>query len=430
MSNVLILAEPVEGHFNPFLPIIKQFVTSGHQVLCLTGRRFEERVTQLGAQFHPLPARWDSSAQEVYEFFPELRQLTGLAQIKFYIQQVMYAQVPDIMATVQTILVDFPAEVIIGDTFMVAGAWLAELGGPPSVRLSVLPLSLPGKNIAPFGLGLLPGKSWLGKLKNNALNWLFEKVLFRDAQLHINQLRQSVGLPPYNKYFFISALESHQLVLHTSVPAFEYPRQAFPANFHFIGPILNEPKPDFVKPTWWPQLEAPHTQPVVLVTQGTISKDWNNLTIPAIAALKDEPVKVIAVPTDTNALPFLPANTYSTDYIPFANLLPHINLMITNGGFGGAQQALAHGIPLVLAGTTEDKMEVAARVEHSGAGINLRQQQPTPAAIKQAVQRILADPTYQQNATKLQQAYAEYNAPSLAVELVEKLISTHKISNE
>ena len=37
--------------------------------------------------------------------------------------------------------------------------------------------------------------------------------------------------------------------------------------------------------------------------------------------------------------------------------------MLTNGGYGGVQYALAHGVPLVVAGDTEDKPEVAARVE-------------------------------------------------------------------
>jgi len=68
--------------------------------------------------------------------------------------------------------------------------------------------------------------------------------------------------------------------------------------------------------------------------------------------------------------------------------------MISNGGMGGTQNALAHGIPVIIAGATEDKMEVAARVEHSGAGINLRQQSPSATEIKKAVHRILHNPTF------------------------------------
>ena len=52
--------------------------------------------------------------------------------------------------------------------------------------------------------------------------------------------------------------------------------------------------------------------------------------------------------------------------------------MVTNGGYGGVQIALSYGVPLVVAGTTEDKPEVAARVAWSGAGINLKTATPAP----------------------------------------------------
>jgi UDP:flavonoid glycosyltransferase YjiC (YdhE family) len=33
--------------------------------------------------------------------------------------------------------------------------------------------------------------------------------------------------------------------------------------------------------------------------------------------------------------------------------------MVTNGGYGGVQMALSYGVPLVVAGASEDKPEVA-----------------------------------------------------------------------
>lgn len=423
MSNILILAEPVEGHFNPFVPIIKRLVERGHHVKCLTGRVFEDQVESLGADFIPLPAQWDAGNQDVYDLFPALKSLTGLAQIKFYIKHIMYAQIPDIMAALDAVLVDFKADVIIGDTFMVAGTWLRELGGPPSVRLSVLPLSLPGKDIAPFGLGLLPGKSFHSKLRNNLLNRLFEKSLFKDVQQHVNELRKSVGLPSYEKYLFTSAVESPDLVLHTSTPAFEYARAAFPENFRFIGPIVLAPKDGYQSPSWWKDIEPTKNHPVILINQGTLAKDYDDLIRPALEGLKNEPVLVIAVPVEEQELVDIPENARTAAYVPFGNLLPHVDVMVTNGGFGGVQNALAHGVTLVIAGASEDKMEVAARVEHAGVGINLRTKKPTAEAIRAAVLQLLSDPAYKQNASRLQKDFANYDAPALAVQYVEELIA-------
>jgi hypothetical protein len=183
----------------------------------------------------------------VCDFFPTLRSLTGLAQIKFYIKHFIYAQVSDILNALESVLKDFKANAIIEVTFRMAGTWLRELGGPPSVRLSVLPLSLLGKDIAPFELGLPSGTSYFSKLRNNLLKVL---LLFKDGQPHVIELRKTVRLPPYEKYLFISAVKSPGLVLHTSSPSFEYFRSEFPANFRFIGSVVLPPKEGYQQPDW------------------------------------------------------------------------------------------------------------------------------------------------------------------------------------
>ena len=372
MSKIIILIEPADGHFNPFVPIIKCLLARGHNIVCITGTRFKRRVEKMGASYSPLPSQWDPGEQEAYDFFPELKNKTGLAQIKFYLKDIMYDQVPDVLSKLQGVMQEFPADLVLCDTFMVAGNWISELGGPPSVRLSVLPLSLPAKNLPPFGLGLLPGKTLITKLRNRLLNLLFEKVLFKDVQAHVNRIRKKVGLEAFDKSFFIKGYEIPDLVLHTSTPLFEYSRNTIADNFRFIGPVLIAENTEYTMPDWWPKLDK--SLPVILLSQGTVAKDTDDLVRPAIDALTDEQVNVIIVPVEEGALNELPENMYIAPYIPFGNLLPHIDIMISNGGLGGTQNALAHGIPVIIAGATEDKMEVAARVENSGAGINLGKQ--------------------------------------------------------
>ncbi len=89
-------------------------------------------------------------------------------------------------------------------------------------------------------------------------------------------------------------------------------------------------------------------------------------------------------------------------FVPHDLLLPHVDVMVTNGGYGGVQQALAHGVPLVVAGDSEDKPEVAARVQWSGTGINLHTGRPSPAMVARAVRRVLVRRTYRRRALALQ----------------------------
>ncbi len=420
MSKIIILATPVEGHFNPFIPIVSMFVKRGHDIVFITGRKFQERVINTGAKFIPLPERWDPGEKEVYDMFPELKKLKGLAQMKFYLKHILLDQAQDVLNELKKILEKFHANIVMCDTFQIAGSWISEIGGPPNVLLSVLPLHLSGKNIAPYGLGLLPGKEFFSKLRNNLLNNIFENLLFKDTLIYANKIRKQLGLLNYERNFLNEAYRKNDFILHLSTPAFEYSRSNLPANFRFIGPVITPLDSDYIKPDWWPEIENDY--PVILINQGTIAKTYDDLILPAIEALKNEKMTLITVPVRKGDISNLPINTHAEPFIPFGNLLPHTDIMITNGGFGGTQNALACGIPVVIAGATEDKMEVAARVENSGAGINLRKQKPKPKDLKEAIMTIMSNSSYKQNAKILQSEFAKYDAPKIAVEIVEELI--------
>jgi MGT family glycosyltransferase len=420
MSKIIVITVPVEGHFNPFVPIIARLVQNGHDVLCFAGRKFQERVEDTGSTFEPPPLKWDTSIQETYDVFPELRNKSGLAQLKLYIKLVMFDPVPDLIYKLKDQIENFQPDLIISDTFLIVGSWVTEFYNIPSVRISVLPLSLPGKNIPPFGLGLLPGKSLFSKLRNNILRWVFNKLLFNDVQKYGEEIRNRIGLPSLGKSFVKKEFENANLYLHTSIPNFEYPREEFPPKLRFIGPTITPPNINYKKPEWWSEIEK--DIPVVLINQGTVSKDYDDLIIPAIEALKNEKIVVIAVPVKEGKIMNLPENVHTELYIPFGNILPYVDLLITNGGFGGTQNALVFGIPIIIAGATEDKMEVAARLEYSGAGINLRNQKPTSKNIMKAYRKIMSDQSYKQKAEELKREYAKFDAPVLAIGMIEELI--------
>ena len=93
--------------------------------------------------------------------------------------------------------------------------------------------------------------------------------------------------------------------------------------------------------------------------------------------------------------------------------------MITNGGYNGVQIALAHGIPLVAAGKTEDKPEICSRIEWSNVGINLKTNTPTPTQIREAVQQVLSETKFTARAKYFQTEIGRYNAPTRSVNLLE-----------
>jgi UDP:flavonoid glycosyltransferase YjiC (YdhE family) len=120
-----------------------------------------------------------------------------------------------------------------------------------------------------------------------------------------------------------------------------------------------------------------------------------------------------------------PSNAYVAEYIPHELLLPKVDVMVTNGGYGAVQRALATGVPLVVAGNTEDKPEVAARVAWSGAGINLRTGAPTVGAVRAAVREVLGDGRYLAAARTLETAFARRDGVAEIAALVDEVIGEH-----
>jgi UDP:flavonoid glycosyltransferase YjiC (YdhE family) len=84
--------------------------------------------------------------------------------------------------------------------------------------------------------------------------------------------------------------------------------------------------------------------------------------------------------------------------------------------------AISHGIPVISAGLTEDKEEVSAHVQWSGAGIDLRANQATPEAIKHAVDEIYTQHRYHERAQQLSLEFANHDVKAELLSLIEECV--------
>jgi MGT family glycosyltransferase len=350
--------------------------------------------------------------------------LHGLAQLKFDLKYFFINAAIGQVKDYANVLREFPADVLLADSFFLGASLVHEHSGLPWAQLGVSVLTTRSRDTALFGLKMQPSTSALGHLRNIGLNWLFQNVLFRDLLTYTNEVRASIGLPTSSTSFFDSV--SPFLYLAGTVPEFEYPRSDLPLQVHFVGPLLSDPPSEFTPPFWWSDLQR--DQPIVHVTQGTVATDPEQLIVPTLRALEQENVLVIATtggqPIDTVKLHPIPKNARVELFIRHYYLLPHVDVMVTNGGYNGVQLALANGVPMLAAGQTEDKPEVCARIEWSGVGIHLKPKKPTPKQIKEAVQKLLSEPNYKTRAKYLQTQVSHYHAPTRSVELLESLART------
>jgi UDP:flavonoid glycosyltransferase YjiC (YdhE family) len=83
-------------------------------------------------------------------------------------------------------------------------------------------------------------------------------------------------------------------------------------------------------------------------------------------------------------------------------------------------------VPLIVAGNTEDKPEVAARVEWFGVGVNLRTGTPIAGTLRRAVREILGNDAYRAAPRNLQRAFARRDGVAEVAKLIEEVIAERR----
>jgi UDP:flavonoid glycosyltransferase YjiC (YdhE family) len=408
VARYLLAVSPIRGHVMPMVDVGQGLQALGHDVTVLTGAEFTDAVTGAGLGMAALP---DSVRIDPPDTVGALLRRLPTQLRRFWLGR---AELDSVFAkplaveanTLTDALRDRPVDAIVADvTFTgVVPLLLGDAPRPPVVVCGVGPLTLSSADTPPFGMAWQPQPG----VDYQPMTAVAHRVIMRSSQRRFNRaLRQA---DCRNSPVFISDWPRlADGLLQLSVHEFEYPRSDLPATVEFVGPIQPVAAGDFQPPHWWADVLEAGT--VVHVTQGTFDNaDLDQLIGPTLEALGDRDDLLVVATTGgrpgQRRQGQVPANARIADWIPYSALMPHVDVMITNGGYGGVQHALSHGVPLIVAGETSDKAEVAARVDYSGVGIDLGTAAPSPVAIRDAVDRVRRDDGYRAAADRLRTAIA------------------------
>ncbi|MFI6448795.1 glycosyltransferase [Kitasatospora sp. NPDC050543] len=426
MSTILLATLAASGHVNPFGPVTAELVERGHRVICYTGTAYADRVARSGAEFAPPEDGGFVDLDRLTDEYPEFLSLPPEARGPWFLEHVFVRPVLGQYRDLKALMARHGADVLLADSTMAAASLVHELHGELWATLSVAPLAIPDPWVPPFGKGWPPG----GQPWRRIRNWYTEtseRRRFPEPLDQMNVIRRELGLSPVRASPFDANLTPY-LYAQATVAEFEYPRRRLPEQVHFVGPLLPAAPPPGPLPDWWPELEK--DRPAVLVTQGTGARDLGELVVPTVQALAGQAITVVVTTAGASHPALdpasLPANVHVEPFLPYAELMPHLSAMVTNGGYGTVQLALAHGVPIVAAGVTEDKPEVCARLAWSGAGIDLRSKRPPVPVLAEAVRTVLTDPGYRRKASAMRTAFAGRRAPQELAVLLEELIATRR----
>lgn len=409
MAHVVIAASSLAGHVLPMVHVGADLCARGHDVRVLTGETYRGTVENAGVQFEPVAAARcgadiDPARSRFAQRLPGLarRYVSGRDEIRSTFISPLAAQHRALTEVLSHNAVDL---LLVDMAFTGAlPLLLAKRPRPVVMVCGVGPLTLSSNDTPPFGMAWQPRSG----MDYRRMHDVVKHVLFRGIHRQLNQALSVAGAGPLPVALTDWPRLADRLIQLT-VAAFEYPRRDLPETVDYVGPVLPEPARTFEPPSWWDRIRQADT--VIHVTQGTFdNRDLSALIQPTLAALADEPGVVVVATTGrpgVRAILPVPANAIVTEWLTYSELLPHVDVMITNGGYGGVQHALRHGVPLIVAGESSDKAEVAARVEYSGVGVNLKTATPSIGAIARAVRNVTTNSTYRAAAGRLAREIGE-----------------------
>jgi UDP:flavonoid glycosyltransferase YjiC (YdhE family) len=195
---------------------------------------------------------------------------------------------------------------------------------------------------------------------------------------------------------------SPYLVIATTTRALTGPAP-MPENCVLVGAVLGARRTDpGFRWDWWDPGRR-H----VLVTTGTLAGDQaHGFFARAVAALEPMADRVqVVLNTAADAIPDPPPHVLVTPRIPMLDLMPRLDAVICQAGQSTVNEALVHGVPLVVAPIRLGELPVAEQVMRTGAGIAVSFSQATPAQLAAAVTAVLDEPAYRARARRISEEF-------------------------
>ena len=428
--HIIMAAVPGYGHVRPLRSLARSLTKTGHSITFCTSDAFEESLSAIaGVEFVSYKGIANWGPDTMNEYFPERASLPqDPRRVVWDLEHVFFGGLSEQFAAINSVLARPELQrkqvVVVADA-SVTGLLPVVLEGKgvrrvPVIAVANFPFLSLSKDTAPFGMGL-PSQD---EEKNRELNAQVTAMFGPAHEACKRILSPYACAKPLPSEFPLDNLHlTPDLYLQLCIPDMELPRTDLPPNTRLVGTLLgaNDKKGE---PEWYNDFVVDDNRPLVVVTSGTIPGiDPQELIIPTLEACKDLPVRVVACAVFVEMGDYeLPANARVAEWIPFEDLFTYTSLVVSNGGYGGINQAFANGIPMIVAGMTEDKIETSMRAERTGAAINLRTQTPSIVQLRDAVEKILADGTYKQRALELKEKYAEYDAIGSVVKAIDEIV--------
>ncbi|MBD2152250.1 glycosyltransferase [Pseudanabaena sp. FACHB-1277] len=419
MTHFGIIAPSTTGHLNAMLPIGQELQKRGHLVTFLGILDVQATVIAAGLSFRAIGEQ-EFPLGTNKKNFNELGKLKGLEALKYTIKFVKNEAVVMLQESPSYIR-ELNIQALLVDQVSSYGGTIADYLNIPFITICNAVVLNREPSVPPFNTSWAYAPSWVGILRNK-LGYQLLNVATKSITETINEFRQQHNLPlhthPNQRYSQLAQISQ-------APPEFEFPRQKLPPHLHFTGPYHSASSRQAIS---FP-FDKLTGQPLVYASMGTLQNKLLNVFADIAEACADFDVQLVislggaSKPED---LPPLKGNPLVVTYAPQLEILPRATMMITHAGMNTAMECLTNGVPMVAIPVANDQPGVAARIAWTGCGEAIPVKQLNVKDLKVAIQKVLTNPSYKENALRLQKAIAASGGVSRAADIIEQAIATGK----
>ena len=411
MPRILAYTSPARGHLYPLTPILDQLRVRGHEIALHTLSSEVELMRSRGFRTEPLDPVVEGGHDDYLARTPQGALKRALATFARRAEH----DAPAMRRAIE----EAQPDVLLVDVNTWGAQAVAEASGLPWATWCPFPMPLSSPDAPPFGPGLAPARGPAGRLRDIGLRPLITGSYARAFVPAVNEVRKAVGVPPLASP--MALFEDAPLVLYMTAEPFEYPRARWPENIVMVGPCAWEPPAE--PPAWLSAIE----RPIVLVTTSSEFQDDGRLVRCALEAVAGEDLHVVATLPAQNPSEFAaPANGRVERFLPHGPVLHRAVCAITHAGMGATQKALARGVPVCAVPFGRDQLEVARRVEVSGAGTRLLAKRLAPERLRAKVHEAIACRT---GAARIADAFRAAGGPAAAADAIERRLLHPRVAS-
>jgi MGT family glycosyltransferase len=385
VSRFLFVVPPLAGHINPTAAVGAELAARGHDVAWAGSSAALRPLLPGGARVFAVTSQaFDRRLRAERDRWLTLH---GAAVLKFFWEDFVIPLGHAMLPGVRDALSGFAPDVVVADQQALAGAAAARQAGIPWATSATTPSEL----LRP--LAAMP----------KVEEWAREQM---------TGFQRAHGLAdPVDLRF------SDQLVLVYTTPALIGDVSGLGGHYVFTGPALAA-RPDRGSFPWdWLDPGRRH----LLVSLGTLNGPGGDrffaTAIEALKGLGEELQAVMVGPPQDD----VPAQVMFTGHVPQLALLPQMSAVVTHGGHNTVCEALAHGLPLVVAPIRDDQPIIAQQVADAGAGVRVRFGRLRAAELGDAIRAVLDDPRYASAARQIAASFAAAGGAVTAADHLEKL---------